>query len=307
MAETHYGILGIARNSSPDEVKAAWREIAFRLHPDRNRGQASDKYKLAADAWNVLSDPAKRRSYDDQQYAITGEGLREACRSTGDHPFHGDVFNVLFEEAARMRGFFGNREDGSHSHGNTGRTPSYVRPHPILKQMSIPLSDAFTRPDVEVPVERWRVSAGGRVNEDVMLNVKVPIVDSDGVGTAIIQGEGHVLNRSARGDVKVAFNVVLEDGVRLCGDGNVEYTWTITLKESLTGFSIEFSHPNGKCYGISSKSAIVPPGHKHVMTGLGLERSSGQRGDFILVFNVIFPSELDEDSRRLIKEALDFT
>ena len=305
MTETHYNVLGIARNSSPEEVKAAWRGIAFSLHPDRNKGQASDKYKQAADAWNVLSDPAKRRSYDDQLYAVTGQGLRDAYRSTGEHPFRGDVFNVLFEEAARMRGFFG--DHGSQEHGAAGRAPSYVRPHPILKQVSIPLSDAFTRPEVEVPVERWRAGEEGKVDEDVVLSVKVPIIDSTGTGTAVLQGKGHVLSRSARGDVKVAFSVVLEDGVRLCGDGNVEYTWTITLKESLTGFSIEFNHPNGKCYGISSKSAIVPPGYKHVMTGLGLERSPGQRGDFVLVFKVEFPGELSEDSRRLVTEALDFT
>ena len=305
MVETHYNVLGIAQNSSLDEVKAAWREIAFTHHPDRNKGAASTKYNLAADAWTVLSDPAKRRSYDDQLYAVTGQGLRDAYRATGDHPFHGDVFNVLFEEAARMGGFFGAR--GSHGRSDAGCAPSYVRPHPILKQVSIPLSDAFSRPEVEVPVKRWRAGAEGKVDEDVVLNVKVPIIGSDGVGTAVVQGEGHVLSRSARGDVKVAFNVVLEDKVRLCGDGNVEYTWTITLKESLTGFSIEFSHPNGKCYGISSKSAIVPPGYKHVMTGLGLERSCGQRGDFVLVFEVVFPSELNDDRRRILLDVLDFT
>ena len=308
MVETHYDVLGIAKNSSPQEIKAAWRDIAFRLHPDRNGGQASDKYRLAADAWNVLSDPTKRRSYDDQLYTITGQGLREAYDATGDHPFHGDVFNVLFEEAARMRGFFGDHGSSSRSHsrGDASRTPSYVRPHPILKQVSIPLLDAFNRPEIEVPVERWRAGIDGKVNETVVLKVRVPIIDSTGIGTTVLQGEGHILSRSARGDVKVAFNVVVEDGMRLCGDGNVEYTWTITLKESLTGFSIEFNHPNGKSYGISSKSSIVPPGYKHVMTGLGLERSPGQRGDFILVFDVKFPIELSEDSRGHVIKALDF-
>ena len=131
---THYDILGIQETSTPDEIKSAWREIAFALHPDRNQGKESPEFVKASVAWETLSDPEKRRAYDMQRsHPDMFEGL-----GNGDHPFTADVFNVLFEEAARMRGFFS--EDGLK--GSTTNRP-VVRPHPILKKVSCPLVDVF--------------------------------------------------------------------------------------------------------------------------------------------------------------------
>ncbi|MCU0663721.1 MAG: molecular chaperone DnaJ [Myxococcota bacterium] len=66
MYADYYEILGIERTSSPDELKKAYRKLAMQYHPDRNPGDsmASEKFKEATEAFQVLSDPQKRARYD---------------------------------------------------------------------------------------------------------------------------------------------------------------------------------------------------------------------------------------------------
>ena len=62
----YYEILSVTKTSSPEEVKVAYRRLAMQYHPDRNQGDASaeDKFKEAAEAYEVLSDTDKRARYD---------------------------------------------------------------------------------------------------------------------------------------------------------------------------------------------------------------------------------------------------
>lgn len=71
----HYARLGVPPSASPEEIKRAWRDRAFQLHPDRNPGDDGASFRAVAEAYEVLSDPDRRRSYD-QGRAASPEGGR---------------------------------------------------------------------------------------------------------------------------------------------------------------------------------------------------------------------------------------
>ncbi len=106
--DDYYATLGIGRDASQDEVKRAYRRCAVKYHPDRNPGdkQAEENFKRCAEAYEVLSDPEKRRLYN--QYGKAG--LRGAGVHDWQHADVRDIFSMfgdLFGDA--FGGGFGRR------------------------------------------------------------------------------------------------------------------------------------------------------------------------------------------------------
>jgi molecular chaperone DnaJ len=98
----YYEVLGVAREASPEDVKSAYRRLALKYHPDKNPGDkaAEERFKEAAEAYEVLSDAQKRASYDRLGHAgvAGGVGFRSAEDVFGAFRdiFGGDLFESFF-------------------------------------------------------------------------------------------------------------------------------------------------------------------------------------------------------------------
>ncbi|HRO98230.1 MAG TPA: molecular chaperone DnaJ [Flavobacteriales bacterium] len=113
-----YEVLGVGRNASADEIKKAYRKLAIKYHPDKNPGDkaAEDKFKEAASAYEILSDPEKKARYD--QFGHAGPGMGGGGFQGGGMNMEdifsqfGDIFGEAFGGGAFGGGFGGQRGRG---------------------------------------------------------------------------------------------------------------------------------------------------------------------------------------------------
>lgn len=129
----YYEILGIAKSVTQDEIKAAYRKLALKYHPDRNPGnkEAEEKFKEATEAYEVLSDEKKRASYD--QFGSAGPQMGGFGGDGGVNmeDIFGDIFADIFGGGQAQR----RRKKAA---------PTPKRGHDLSKDVTITLEEAFT-------------------------------------------------------------------------------------------------------------------------------------------------------------------
>lgn len=144
----YYEILGVDKSADDAQIKSAYRKLALKYHPDRNKNnkEAEDKFKEATEAYEVLRDPKKRAQYD--QFGHEGLGGFDGF-GRGAYTDFSDIFGD-FDLSDIFEGFFG----GGFSNSSRSRTRRARRGSDIQYDLQIDLEDAATGKEVQIEIPR---------------------------------------------------------------------------------------------------------------------------------------------------------
>jgi len=281
MAKDYYSVLGVDRNADAATIKKTYRKLAQKYHPDRNPGDkpAEEKFKQITEAYAVLSDPEKRKQYD--QFGDSGFRQRFS---------HDDIFRNV--DPGDIFGGFGGEDLFSQLFGGRGR--GHRRPakgQDFSMQISIPLQLA-----VQGGERRIDYRNEGRVEQ---IKVRIPAGIENGAKLRVAGKGGPNPAGGPHGDLYL--HVEVEEDPIFSREGN----------DLLVRVEVPFS---GTCLGTSievptldsSKRVKVPagiqPGQKIRLRGFGVP-GVGRRpaGDLYAVIEVAVPKSLNEEQTRLIE------
>jgi DnaJ-class molecular chaperone len=308
MSENYYNILGINEKASKDEIKKAYRNLQMKWHPDRNLGSqdASNMTKKLNEAYEVLGDETKREEYD---FSRNNPNPFARMHRNGemDVPVD-DIFSMFFGGPGSPFGhsFPGMMPGNARIHvfngGPMGFQQAIQKPPPIVKSLNVNMEQVLSGATIPLDIERWVVENGIKAHEQEIIYVSVPQGIDDGE-IIILREKGNILNDNQKGDVKVFIKIVNDSQFKRSGLDLI-LDKSITLKESLCGFSFELKYLNDKSYTLNNnKGNIIPPDYKKVYPGMGLKRGD-HKGNLIIHFHVEFPETLSVEQIEKISEIL---
>lgn len=283
MAKSLYETLEITENSSPDEIKKAYRKLARKYHPDVNKDpNAEEKFKELNAAYEVLSNPEKKQQYDQHGDSMFGgQNFHDFARNQGS--------NVDLDEILRqMFGGSGGFGRGGFSQGGFG---GFSQP------------DLDTNAQITVPFDVAVLGGKQFINlNSESFDIKVPEGIEDGQKIRA-KGKGKSY-QGQRGDLIIKINIASSPDYERKDDTLIK-TFDLPLKTALFGGKIELKTIH------KDITLKVPQNTKQSqrfrVKELGvLNRKTGVRGDLYLKANIVLPKieDLDEDLVKILEEKL---
>ena len=149
----YYEVLGVSKSVSPNEIKSQYRKLALKFHPDRNKSpEAAEHFKEISEAYAVLSDPGKRKLYDQYGHAgVDGKYTTEDIFRGASANFD-DIFSDLFGRGGSFESIF----DNLFGRGGFGGFGGFRRQKgaDLLYETSITLDDVLHGKHMEIDVQR---------------------------------------------------------------------------------------------------------------------------------------------------------
>ncbi|KAL3425739.1 dnaJ heat shock family protein [Phlyctema vagabunda] len=365
VAETKlYDSLGVKPNATQDEIKKAYRKSALKYHPDKNKDNPSavEKFKECSQAYEILSDPEKRNTYDDYglEYLLHGAPPPQESASGGNpyasaggmpggfggfssggmpggggRSFHfstgggggGGGFNFsnpesIFSEFLRGQNMGGDDMDDIFS--SIPRQPSGGRSsrarfggaEPARQRAATPEVTTVERPlqltleelfkgvhkKMKIKRKTFDEATGKRTTQDKVLEMDIKPGLKKG---SKIKFKG-VGDQEEGGQQDLHFVVEEKKHPLFTRDGDdIILSIDLDLKEALTGWRRTVTTIDGKSISID-KAGPTQPGSSDSYPSLGmpLSKKPDERGNFVVKYNVKFPTTLSPEQKRKLKEIL---
>jgi curved DNA-binding protein len=279
----YYKILEIEKNATVDDIKKAYRKLARKFHPDLNPSdkEAHKKFQQINEANEVLSDPEKRKKYDqygkDWQHAEQFEKQRQSRHRQEAHAgenFSDGDFSGFFES------MFG---------GRAGQGQTKFRGQDFNAELQLKLIDVFK-------TQKQTLSVNGK-------NIRITIPAGIENGQVIkLKGYGASgVNGGPAGDLYITFQIEDQSNFKRVGN-DLFTTATLDLYTALLGGEAVIETLDGKV-----KMKVAPgtqPGSKVRLKGKGVPvyKQEGQSGDLYVSYEVKLPTKLTEKQRALFTE-----
>ncbi|MBA42924.1 MAG: hypothetical protein CMF62_02805 [Magnetococcales bacterium] len=328
MNTEYYDNLGVSKSATQSEIKKAYYKLSRKLHPDKNPSKdAAEKFKQIVEAYEVLSDPEKRKVYD--QYG------KDGLNSQGMSVDPSELFERMFGGRGGFPFGFGNNE------------PTNNKKNPLRERLNLTMEEIYNGATKNIKVSRRTMKKGfsgsldcvmckgrGRVtlqqrtpfgvqiaqqscpqcggsglNKDAFVTetktveVKVPLGIYEGEDITI-HNEGHQIDESGeRSDlvfvVKTLDHKKFKRGFVFNDSrdpANIFMEHEISLEESLCGFKFETNHLDGKKM-VLSEIDIIKDNDLKIVKGMGLPKYSSHThdvgyGDLFIKYKINYPLTL---------------
>ncbi|MFQ5645424.1 MAG: DnaJ C-terminal domain-containing protein [bacterium] len=294
-SDDYYSILGINKNASPEEIKKAYRKLALKYHPDRNRGEnAENRFKKISEAYAVLSNPQKKKQYD----SFGSEGFHR--RFSADDIFRGFDIDEIFKDF--NLGSFAGSSGGRHYRQN-----GTFRGNDFLNSVgSRPVKGQDLRYEITIAFIESVLGASKTItkrsgSETREISIRIPPGITDGKSLRIKgQGSPGIMGGTA-GDLFLEIRVAPHLYYWREKD-DIFCRHEIPLTTAVLGGEIEVSNLVG-----DKKKTRIPPGSQPNtsirLKGQGVPAHSGRAaGDLYIKLKVVLPKKLTPQQKRLFEQ-----
>lgn len=285
----YYQILGVDKSATDKDIKTAYRKLARKYHPDVNPNdkEAQKKFQELNEANEVLSDPEKRKKYDqygkDWEHGAEYEKARQARASSnqGGNPYGGDDnFSDFFESMFGGSSGFG---------GARGGRQTRFRGQDYQAEVHLTLQEAYE-------THKQTLTVNGK-----NIRITVPAGIENGQNIKIQGHGGPGSNGGPNGDLFITFTVSNDDKFRRAKN-DLHITSDIDLYTAVLGGEIILETLSGKVKlpvkAETQNGSIVRLKGK----GFPVYKQDGQFGDLYVTFNVKIPTNLTEKQKELFTE-----
>jgi curved DNA-binding protein len=295
----YYSALGLGKNASQDEIKKAYRKLAKKYHPDINPGnkQAEEKFKQISEAYEVLSDPEKRKKYDtfgnatnfkngyDFDPSQFGKNVRYEYRTSGSGN-RSDFFNMFFGE----NGF--DFESIFNNIGASGRRKNYSYDgEDIETQIELTIEEGFKGVEKRITLRSQK--------GDKSLTFKVPKGVKDGEKIRLTgQGE-HGVNGGKNGDLYLLVKLKSNDKFNIEGN-NLSTSLDVMPWEAALGGERAVETLDGKI--LIKIPAGIQTDSKIRVQGKGYTDRNGVRGDLYIKVRIVNPVIINSEMKSLYEK-----